>query len=223
MVQLGLFGKHPERGDFLTVGPSARTAQMLGDWLAPTLHGLATQMGARWPTFWSNAPAIRFWIGRDIVGTTLAGVLVPSHDKVGRRYPLMLMVEGARVPPPVSDTDQELYHRMTRLLEDLRRESPDAAKDLIAGLDLGLGKPEVPDSGTLVWAEHPSGDLSALLTAAGPVDAVRAQASRSYWWRPGLANGSAAWLGAPGLPGADALGWVMSGTGDRSAMEEDDV
>ena len=76
--------------------------------------------------------------------------------------------------------------------------------------------------GPLIWAHQPSGDLGALLRAAGPVDQARAATSRSYWWAPPRANGMPAmWLGHTGLPDAHALGWLLSGNLGQQSPQAD--
>ena len=83
---------------------------------------------------------------------------------------------------------------------------------------MGVVAPDLPEEtpedlaqGPIIWAHHPEGDLGALLRSAGPVDAERAMTARSYWWAPATQGRAAAWLGQTGLPGPEALGWLLGG------------
>jgi len=98
---VGVIGKHPDYGDFLRHGLSDPIADGLMDWIDRTLSEVKDSAGKGWEALWDNAPRTRFWIGSGVFGATLAGVWQPSRDRVGRRYPLLLLVEGADLPAPV--------------------------------------------------------------------------------------------------------------------------
>ena len=214
-VGVGIMGKHPGFGDFVAHGLSEAARTGLDSWLSGCLLPLKERTGDGWEAFWDGAPPIRFWIGRALAGRTLAGVMVASHDRVRRRFPLILMAEGAALPPPVIDPDQAMYEAFEAHLAVMR--PGEEAASLLDGLDAPL--PEAEDAaakseGPTVWAHHPDGDLAALLAAAGPVDHARAATGRSYWWAPRGRQGSAVWLAQPGMPGPDAFGWLLGGGAD---------
>lgn len=222
---VGILGKHPGYGDFIRHGLSDATAQDFEKWLNTTLHSLRQQMGDAWPDFWDRAISLRFWVGRGVMGKTLAGVLVPSHDKVGRRYPFVLMAEAVGIASPVADQDQAFYEFLEQHLQRMQHGQGGAALLEGIGLEtLPAGQEAAEDlaQGPLIWAHQPSGDLGALLRAAGPVDQARAATSRSYWWAPPRANGMPAmWLGHTGLPDAHALGWLLSGNLGQQSPQAD--
>jgi hypothetical protein len=59
------------------------------------------------------------------------------------------------------------------------------------------------------------------LKAAGPVDHVRAVSHRSYWWSAGVPGVRAtAFMGAAGMPGPDALAWMITGVGAPDPQPE---
>lgn len=210
-ASLGLIGKHPGYGDFLRTGLSATLADALSDWLDRTLAAQRDTMGNDWPPFWDAGQDLRFWIGRGVLGRTLAGVMRPSQDRVGRRYPLLLLSEGAAVAAPVVDPAQGLWDSLAAHLD--RMEPGQGAKALLAGLSIVLDSEDAASaaSGPTVWAHHPEGDLAALLRAAAPVDAQRALLMRSYWWAPASAGRAAVWLGCHGLPDPMSLAWLVAG------------
>jgi type VI secretion system protein ImpM len=213
-LTVGILGKHPAFGDFLRHGVSDEVAGRITGWIDPTLHALRDQQGDRWEAFWDTARGVRFWIGRAVAGRTLAGVLRPSRDRVGRRYPLVLMAEGVDLPAPVEAPDQAFHAALEAHLDAMR--PGEGARSLLAGLDpaalpAAAEPPEALALGPILWAHHPGGDLAALLEAAAPVDRARAQTARSYWWAPGDRGRAAVWLGQPGLPAPASLGWLLAG------------
>lgn len=225
---VGIMGKHPSYGDFLSHGVSEQTRAGLDAWLNTSLAPLKDRAGQNWEAAWDNAPMLRFWVGKALAGRTLAGVFMPSRDRVGRRFPLILMVEGTTLSPPVIDPSQDLYKMLEAHLLTLQP-GQDAAS-LIEGLDSTTlpVEPETPEEqrhGPLIWAHHPEGDLEALLQAASPVDHMRAATTRSYWWTPPRAGQSAAiWLAQTGMPDTDSMAWLLAGKpGDQAPGNSNEV
>ncbi|MCX7561650.1 type VI secretion system-associated protein TagF [Sulfitobacter sp. F26204] len=222
-AQIGIMGKHPGYGDFLQAGLSEQTVDAFNRWLDAILPPLRDQMGEGWGPFWDGAQDVRFWIGRAVLGCTVVGILRPSRDRVGRRFPLIIMAEGADLPVPLGDsTDQAPWEVMAAHLEEMEPGHGAAAllKDIsfeILAEDIGRAA-----LGPTLWAHHPDGDLAALLASAAAPDAERAQLTRSYWWAPGEQsknrNRAATWLGCSGMPEPLALGWLLGGvTGEAEA------
>ena len=206
-----VFGKHPAHGDFLSFGVDRLIEQGLTRWLDATLSTVRTRCGGDWAPFWDAAIATRFWIGQAVIGQTLAGVLFPSRDAVGRRYPLIVAVAGSPVPPPVIEPDQTLWDTLQNL--------PDGGdvRGWMAGAHEALARcPWVAGDETMalaeLWARRGDGDAEALLRDAERMDHAHAALSRSYWWQRGGTPGAAAsWLGCQGLPDAAALAWCLQG------------
>ncbi len=215
-VGVGIMGKHPGFGDFVGHGLSETARAGLDAWLGACLPPLRERMGEAWEAFWDGAPVLRFWIGRALAGRTAAGVIAPSRDRVGRRFPLILMAEGVGLAPPVLDPAQDFYDALEAHLAAMR--PGEGAASLLEGLDtdaLGPGpEPEAASAeGPTVWAHRAEGELGALLADAAPVDHARAATGRSYWWAPRGRQGAAIWLAQPGMPGPDAMGWLWGGDG----------
>jgi type VI secretion system protein ImpM len=226
-ASLGILGKHPGFGDFIRHGVSQSIADGLMGWMDSTLSTVRSDMDDGWERFWDNAQGLRFWAGRGVAGRTLAGCLRPSRDKVGRRYPFLLLAEGAAVASPLVDPDQRLYETLEAGMDAMTPGG--GARTLLDGLDLetvGLSPEDDAEreSGPLIWAHHPDGDLADLLAAAVPVDHSRAMIGRSYWWAPGNPGERAAvWLGQPGLPTAASLSWLLGGLPASSLGPETEV
>lgn len=218
LAKIGVMGKHPGYGDFVSAGLSQPVAEALTGWVDHTLFALREQMGDDWQAFWDSAQDLRFWIGRAVLGQTLLGVLRPSRDKVGRRYPLLLLAEGVGVPAPVETPDQVIWDGLTGHMDQMT--PGQGGRALLDGLNMDLPADRDASSGPTVWAHHPAGDLAALLAAAAPVDASRAVLNRSYWWSPGGPGRAATWLGCPGLPEPQALAWALAGVAGQEAADE---
>lgn len=205
---LGLYGKHPAKGDFLDVGLGSLKPALeawLDTVLAETRHGLAEA----WEPVWAAARPLRFWIGSEIWGEAVAGVMLPSTDKVGRQFPLVILGAGAECPPPpVLHTQQDWHAAVEAHLRALC-----AAQDTAPTLD-ALNPPPptpVPVGPSDFWAVRPDADISGLLDDIALTDHSRAAQRRSYWWAVGTANDqSQVWAG-DGLPSGHVLAWFLRG------------
>lgn len=97
---VGLFGKLPARGDFLSVGLPSSFSEPWHGWIARGLQAARLALGARFEEVYRVAPAWRFALAPGLAGPEAAlGVLVPSVDAVGRAFPLAL----ARLEPEAVD------------------------------------------------------------------------------------------------------------------------
>jgi type VI secretion system protein ImpM len=87
--RIGYFGKLPARSDFVKAADDQPVLAMLDDWLAQVMARLPAD--ARWKiNYDAMAPASFAFVGprrRHAV----AGHLVASHDRSGRRFPFMAM------------------------------------------------------------------------------------------------------------------------------------
>jgi type VI secretion system protein ImpM len=207
----GLMGKHPGYGDFLRWGLRDDTVEALTQWCDTVLPPLRDDMADDWGAFWDHAQDLRFWIGRAVLGRTICGVLRPSRDKVGRRYPLLILSEGIAVAAPLASPDQSLWEALEAHLERMR--AGQGAMALMEGLSLNLEQEDetLASVGPTLWAHQPNGDLGALLEKAAEVDPYRAQLGRSYWWAAGDETRAPVWLGCQGLPHSASVGWLLGG------------
>lgn len=82
---VGLFGKVPATGDFVHL----RTGddQKLCDWLQRGVERANVKLGGRWPEVFDAGIAYGF-VMRQASGAVVAGLITPSRDSVGRRFPL---------------------------------------------------------------------------------------------------------------------------------------
>ena len=174
-----VFGKLPALGDFLFRGPALSAMHELDGWLQQELAQVVDDPDEPRPP-WRFVTA-----ERPGSGGRLAGVMIPSRDRVGRRYPLVCIAETASVQ---AVEDVIWFDRAERALEAaaeglstpeaLVRALPDGAPR--AGLldDLSIHGEEsgrVVVIGRLVDAEGAT--LSAAVRALAP------STSQDVWWR----------------------------------------
>ena len=88
-TRIGLFGKLPAHGDFVTRGDPALVAPF-EEWLVRELGRMAAARDSL-DAVLAHAPVWRFAVRRE--GTAVAGALMPSRDGVGRLFPLLLLAE----------------------------------------------------------------------------------------------------------------------------------
>ena len=187
-MALAVYGKHPAKGDFLEHGIPAALKPALERWLDTVLAEAKSALGSDWQAVWPAAPMLRFWVGEGIWGSALAGVMAPAQDRVGRRFPLVLLAlgdAGVTLPPPMIDSDQSWYdatcvHLGTQLLRN----------DLLgpAALIEDAPLPAITDAlpgPRDFWATRPGADVAELLADIALTDHRRASEARSYWWVAG--------------------------------------
>jgi type VI secretion system protein ImpM len=106
-VDVGLFGKLPSHGDFLRRRVSDAFTGRWDSWLQQSMAASLTEAGRDWLDLYLTSPAWRFVCSpRSVTQHCLAGVMVPSVDRVGRYYPLTVVCElsdwTGRVPGPAA-------------------------------------------------------------------------------------------------------------------------
>ncbi|GAB1478664.1 hypothetical protein MASR2M74_12120 [Paracoccaceae bacterium] len=187
-MALGVYGKHPAKGDFIDYGLPPAVLKRLEVWLDAVLAEARTALGPAWEAVWPAAPRLHFWLGEGIWGEPVAGVMAASRDRVGRRFPLVMLATGGDVPPPPVTAAAQSWHValsahlaacMGRSVLDQPAELitdapwPEAAEGVVAA---------VPSE---FWAVRPGASAAALWEDVALADHRSAAAGRSYWWVAG--------------------------------------
>jgi type VI secretion system protein ImpM len=87
----GFFGKLPARGDFLTVGLPPPVVKSWDRTISAALAGAKATLADRWSGIWLEAPVWRFALPATMCGPVpLLGLWMPSIDRAGRYFPLMI-------------------------------------------------------------------------------------------------------------------------------------
>lgn len=103
--RVGFFGKLPTRGDFVRSGLSPALVSAWDGWLQSVLPARS----APWPADDATRPCWRFALMAESCGPSdVSGVVLPSLDRVGRRFPLLLAVEGGTASDAVLDDLEQL-------------------------------------------------------------------------------------------------------------------
>ncbi len=204
----GLYGKHPAFGDFIAAG-LGEGWRGLADWAETSLGAWREAAGPDWQARFDAAPALCFWIGPALTGQqALRGAWMPSRDRTGRRFPLVVAQAGG--PPPVLDAAQDFYRAalvaLTRLLGTQSFDPRETAQDLQLPPAPG-GAPGWPT----FWAGNPELPVQDLIAQLAAADHAHATAGRSYWWFSGPGGRPSGLLACQGWPGTDELSWLIAG------------
>ncbi|MBA5800646.1 type VI secretion system-associated protein TagF [Rhizobium changzhiense] len=104
--RIGFFGKLPSHGDFVSMGLASPLQAALDAWLQAGLQEAHHELGEGWERRFRAMPVWRFIIERGLWGSaTIAGVLLPSLDRVGRSFPLVIAAQL----PGFTEHPRQLY------------------------------------------------------------------------------------------------------------------
>lgn len=138
----GFFGKLPARGDFVTAGLPRDFVSRWDSWICSVLPTALDCAGDDWLL----AKVWRFSLAPGLCGNDPAiGVLLPSIDKVGRRFPLTLAWLGDEVDTFLLDVAEQVGHTV---IDDAL--APDVLVGRLANLSAGADRRTTqPASGSL--------------------------------------------------------------------------
>jgi type VI secretion system protein ImpM len=153
----GFHGKLPARGDFVGAGLDRAWVAALDTCVSAGMAEAMARSGDDWTGIWLAAPVWRFALAEPAA----LGVWIPSVDRVGRFYPLMIV---AMLPGAVPDAmarhgggwlDAAEDAGRAALADDLAPEALRAgippAPDLEASPDAGLPPGVAPRPGASLW------------------------------------------------------------------------
>lgn len=227
---IGILGKHPGFGDFISHGFGAVYTAWFESWLGEVLPQVRSDLGASWEAIYDRAPDLRFWIGAQLIeGATgpAYGAVRASRDRVGRRYPLIAGAVGSNIYPPVLETEQAPYEALSAAFDALP-EAPESAETIAAEMrgavgELALGEPF--GDGAPLFAANPDPDPAGLWAVASTIDHLRAASARAYFWTKGDGARAATVYSAAAMPDARVLAWLWEGnalevsTNDEGGLE----
>jgi len=232
----GLFGKLPARGDFISRAIAQDLLRPFEDWLLPLVQNTRALLGDDWGQAWRQAPPWRFWIGPDVLrgewtrnlraheqAGTVTGVLLPSADRQGRLFPLVLVLadDHARLmPPPVLEPpDRRWYAACDRLLHTARE---GATLETVETSLARLSAPRLPDDAAQMaqllaqrslWGQGaglagPEGHDD-VWTGIRASDHHLAATGRSYWWCE-APRGETSVISLAGLPDPETFAFMLT-------------
>jgi type VI secretion system protein ImpM len=101
MTGAGWFGKIPSLGDFVSRRLPASFVQPWDAWLSGELSEARLMLAETWVTVYEHAPVSSFLLGSGVVDEhAWSGILVPSVDRVGRRFPLTIALNRPHSEEP---------------------------------------------------------------------------------------------------------------------------
>ena len=217
----GYHGKLPAKGDFVTRRLPRGFLDPWDSWLQDAIGGSRTRMGEAWLDAYLTSPIWRFALSPSLCGeAAVAGVVMPSVDRVGRYFPLTiaaLLADGADLlAVPVAAADwfgkaEELVQ--SALADGFDFDSFDAQVAALGAL--AAGEP----AAAAAIAETESG-LRVAIPSANAVDrAYRQLVARSLgayphcslWWTSGSHDIAATFLVCKGLPSAEGFAAFLDG------------
>jgi type VI secretion system protein ImpM len=223
----GLYGKVPEKGDFICRRLSRGFVDPWDAWLQRGIERSQEVLGQDWLPAYLQAPLWRFGLVPGICGEHgVTGVLMSSVDRIGRYFPLTL---AALLPS---------HARPARVFSNSAAWFEAAEALLLAALDqpfdfeafdqrvFELGIPDIVDdfpgdSAEIGAAIRVSLRLGADFATLSPilVDSVLAALRPSYslWWTVGSELVAPACVICQGLPSEDDFITLMTGRTQRRA------
>lgn len=205
---VGFHGKVPARGDFVGHGLPREVLDPWDGWLATALGEAGRQLGNGWERLFVSAPVWRFALSAGLCGgAPVAGILMPSADRVGRLYPFTI---AAALPEPadLSLTPAACagwFARAEAVAADACRAGADV-EGLPARLAI-LGPPEADMVG--------AGTAALVGRLTGPLPECA-----SLWWTRGGGRVAPSLLACRGLPGGARLAAFLDGAWDRWGWED---
>jgi type VI secretion system protein ImpM len=214
---LGFFGKLSTQGDFVCRRLAPAFKSTLDKWLSTSIATSKRQMGDAWLPAYLKAPLWRFVLGPGIAGPHPAiGVMMPSVDRVGRYFPLVLAAElpECRTPVRLFRSAGAWFTAAEAVL--LSSLEDDCDIDAFDDLALALAPPPYdhastqPGTGLACIALDEGGDLADAYTRF--IDELTVDSTRfSMWWTLGSDAVKAALLVGHGLPAPTDFAALLDG------------
>ena len=201
----GWFGKMACLGDFAHRRLPPPFVRGCDAWLSGVLHSSRAALGEEWLATYLTSPLWRFvWAPGVVDGACWCGLLMPSVDKVGRYFPLLVALPFA---PSLSSANGAAGSRVPQAAEDFRA--------MHAWFDtLALAMLDTLKGGATLDGFEQALQCSVELTMPRQSDDV-AQRYRgsSLWWAPGEGGRGTAPIVVAGLPASAMFSAMLQGQG----------
>ncbi len=140
----GFWGKIPSRGDFVGTGLPRDAVSAWDGWISAALAQSRTDLGEAWIAAWMEAPVWHFTAAAGLLGNAaLSGLWMPSADRAGRPFPLMIATRSAVGPAWFAAAEEAGRAALSELL------SPEA----LLGRLPADGGPATGSPGSSWWTE----------------------------------------------------------------------
>ncbi len=231
----GFFGKLPARRDFVTSALPHAFTEPWHNWLEDGLAGCQDRLGATWLDAYLNMPIWRFALAGCVCGeSAVAGIMIPSLDRVGRHFPLTIaaLVSAPFAPTELASSFSNWYREAEPLaLSCLNAEFEfESFERQVATLPFEICAGAVPTRrdppGRPAWFSTPqaqgwqfpsNADIDPLRIFALAFDRTTARHLGAYslWWTTGSERVPPTLAVSPGLPNAIAFTALLDGDWDE--------
>ncbi|HZO20857.1 MAG TPA: type VI secretion system-associated protein TagF [Steroidobacteraceae bacterium] len=174
--RIGWFGKIPAAGDFVGRGLPANFVRSWDEWLSAGLCEARHLLSEHWTEAYRQAPVLCLLLGPGVLTESAwRGILLPSMDRLGREFPLIVaqcsapaLVEASGhqgVEAPKQEWWDSLVRVAQQSLEHAR--SADAMEELLAMFVRGRAADLLTDAPD----------------CEPPAARILAESGQSAWWR----------------------------------------
>ena len=207
-MRCGLFGKLGSKRDFIAVATPRKFLGVWEPWMQACLSASRHQLGDDWQSAFLSAPVWRFWLGAEICGASVAGVIMPSLDAIGRYYPLTLHAiadDATSIALPDTDAQDVWYEEAEHFLLATLDPAADfgATTAALERLPIPALQPEATSlfsgSGNQMGSAL-VGDGFAMSLAALRLANPGIYAAGTFWWTAGGTNFPSMALSCRSLP-----------------------
>jgi type VI secretion system protein ImpM len=223
-ARLGFYGKLPAKGDFLGRRLPRSFIDAWDAWLQDAVGQSREAMGEAWLEAYLTSPLWRFVLSPGLCGPdAIAGVMMPSVDRVGRYFPLALAmpVAGCRAPVQLALGDEEWFRRAEEMALSTLDEGADFDGFDAAVAEIGAPRSVAAAAGLRALGEACAVEIAGLdgLGKAAPelLDAVIAALVPrwSLWWSAGSEAVAPTFMVAAGLPPPHGFAALLDGGWER--------
>lgn len=239
-MEVGFFGKLPSHGDFVRRRVADDFVAGWDSWLQQCLAQSRETLGDAWLDTYLTSPVWRFALAPAVCGAAaVAGILVPSVDRVGRYFPLTLVWP---TPPNLSTLEIALRYRdgfehaEHLLLDTLAAEQFEFGDFDRSVMELA-GHFDKPDdqralrltaSSAATLAGAPARPRYVPLHNAAALEApalqlygqfLDANGATALWWTDGSAAVAPSWLMTHGLPESLQYSAMLDGAWSEAGWE----
>lgn len=211
----GFFGKVSSLGDFVTRRLPPSLTGIWDAWLQAGMQASREQLGAGWLEIYLTSPIWRFALAPGVCDQQAwTGVLIPSVDRVGRYFPLMIAAsaaDGAAIPLWIAQAkdwyDQVETLALSSLQADFVLDQFDAQLRALAPLPLPA---QAAAQNGAAGQRIALTSLDALPEAL-PQVAAAALHGQSLWWTDGSSLVEPTLLACRGLPAPASFAGMLAG------------
>ena len=239
-VDVGFYGKLPTHGDFLSRRAPDAFVAAWDAWLQAGMAASQAALGDRWLDVYLTSPAWRFVCDGGACGPLpVAGVMVPSIDRVGRYFPLTIVAQLPAALPLLTAATQgapffEAAERLlveTLAMEQVNFQHFDARVASLTGELDEIAEPSevmlAPGAAAILrggasWQVpiESTGSLAPVLEQMVSAHLADVYRPLVLWWTEGSAMVDPSCLLGAGLPPPSSFGALLNGAWTQHRWRE---